>query len=443
MIRLMLDHFRRWSWVLALTAALAFSLGWFVCTADGQSCAFYVLLVSMWAGATLLSFDMKHGLVRTILALPLTARQIGRAWWFATVGIPALAMVVLMLSGAALWSRFHPGKSVPVSVLAVSCLFCLLWLGNGFTMIYGMTNEMFGSRRQRLCLTGISLLSMIMLFGGMFLAFELFEKPVLLAVFIGIGLIVTSASWLRAERFVLGQASFRLATVAGQSRFTGASHHPSVGCGGIAYLLRVSIIRTFSYLAAMVALMTLLTLFLPVVLPNMRMIMLTQMGSFMSLFLMVLFLVMPVLQQLRLWRTLPISTTRLAALIIALAILPLIAVGVAGAVVADFAWGRAAAIMTIKSYMFILAPAALSVFLATWRRTGRGVYLLTSVIVLSCGLLGPLTDERLLHHPIPLLLSSALVAAFVLLCFFLTRLGLVRSSQPYRAQIVPTSPAGI
>jgi hypothetical protein len=163
----------------------------------------------------------------------------------------------------------------------------------------------------------------------------------------------------------------------------------------------------------------------------------------MSLFFMVLFLAMPVLRQLRLWRTLPISATRLAALIIALAVLPLIAVGAVGAVVASFAWGQVAAITTIKSYAFVLAPAAFSVFLATWLGTGRVVYILLFLIIMTFGVLGPINDERLLHHPIPLILSSALVAAFVLLCFLLTRLVLARSSHPYRAQIVQTSPVGI
>jgi hypothetical protein len=65
------------------------------------------------------------------------------------------------------------------------------------------------------------------------------------------------------------------------------------------------------------------------------------------------------------------------------------------------------------------------------------------LIIMSCGVLGPINDERLLHHPIPLIFSSALVAAFVLLCFLLTRLVLARSSHPYRAQIVQTSPVGI
>jgi hypothetical protein len=442
MTRLILDHFRRWGWVLSLAAALAFACGWLICAMKGESCAFWVLAVSMWMGATLLSFDLKHGLVRTLLALPLTARQIGRGWWFATVGIPAVAMALLLLSGAAVWSHFHPGKALPVFVLAASCLFSLLWLGNNFSSIYGMTNELFGSRRERLVVTGISVLSMIMLFGSMLLAFELFEKPLLLAIFIGIGLIVTVASWLRAERFVLGRASFRLTVSVKQTQLPRAEHRPPVGAGGIPYLLRVSFIRGFFYLAAMVALMTMIPLLYSATLPRMGINMLAQMGSFMSLFFVVLFLAMPALRQLRLWRTLPISATRLALLVIALAVLPLIGIGTASTLLAALAWGQVVALTTLKSYALTLVPAALSVLLAAWLGTGRGVYILLFLIVMTCGVLGPISDERLFHHPIPVAMSSALVVAFVTLCFLLTRQVLMRSSRAYRAQGVQENPLG-
>lgn len=91
MRRLILDHFRRWWLVLALIALLTVGLGLLMCATPGQPFAFWVLLLSMWMGAGLLGLDLRHGLVRTVLALPLTARQIGRAWWFATVAIPSFA----------------------------------------------------------------------------------------------------------------------------------------------------------------------------------------------------------------------------------------------------------------------------------------------------------------------------------------------------------------
>jgi len=441
MTRLILDHFRRWWWVLLPTAALSFGLGWYICVLGGKSLAFWVLVLCLWMGATLLGFDLKHGLARTLLALPLTARQIGRGWWFASVGIPALAMGVLLCSGAALWSHFHPAKDVPALKLALACLFCLLWLGNTFTSIYGMTNELFGTWRERLGVGVISLLAMVMLFGSMLFFQQLFEKPLIFTFFLGTGVIVTVASWFRAERFVVGRSSFRLPVV--PSKLACAEHCPPVGGGGVPFLLRTTFVRGFSYLLAMVGLMALLSLRPESGMsPNFRMVMVAHMGSLMCYFFIVLYHAVPGLRQLRLWRTLPISASRLAAVILALAILPLLAVGVVSAVVAGLAWGEGAAITTLKSYAFMLAPAALSMFLATWLGTGRGVYVLLFLIIIGWGTVKPMLETRLFFAQMPVGLSSLLVSGCVALCFFLTRFIVAHSSHGYRAPGVQTSPLG-
>ncbi len=430
MTRLILDHFRRWWWVLGPAAALAFGLGWYICALGGKSVVFWVLVLSLWMGATLLGFDLKQGLVRTLLALPLTARQIGRGWWFATVGIPALAVAALLVSGAALWSRFHPGRVVPVWALAAACLFSLLWLGNSFTSIYGMTNELFGSWRERTGVSGLGMLSMVMLFGSMLLAQQLFEKPIFFAVFLGIGVVVTLASWFRAEKFVLGRASFRLPEVA--AKLPRAEHRPPAGGGGIPFLMRTSFVRGSLYLAAMVALMTLLLFRDSGMPPGFGIIMFAKMGSLMSFFFIVLYHALPTLRQLRVLRTLPIPATKLAAVIMALVLLPLMAVGGVSVLVAGLMWGEAAAITTVKSYGYILAPAALSMLVAAWLGTGRAVYILLFLIIMAWGAVPPLLEARPFFAEFHAGLVSALVAGCVLLSCLLTRQVLVHSSRAYR-----------
>ncbi len=434
MTRLILDHFRRWWWVLVPAGALCFGLGWNICALGGKSSAFWALVLSLWVGATLLAFDMKQGLVRTLLTLPLTARQIGRGWWVATVGIPALAMAALLVSGAALWSRFHPDKALPVSALAAACLFSLLWLGNSFTSIYGMTNELFGNWRERTSIGILSLLSMIMLFGSMLLAQQLFDNPVFFSVFFGIGLMVTVASWFRAEKFVLGRASFRLPEVA--SKLPLAEHRPESG-GGIPFLMRTTFVRGFVYLAVLVGLMTLLSFRRDSgISHDINMILFARMGSVMSAFLIVLYHALPALRQLRVLRALPIHATQLAAVIISLALLPLMAIGGVSVVVAGLVFGKAAVISTLKSYAFILAPAALSMFLATWLGTGRTVYILLFVIIIAWGTLTPIVEASQFFAQFPAVLVSALLVLCVLLSFLLTRLALVHSSRTYRTQRV-------
>ena len=133
MKRLILDHFRRWWWVLALVAVLEFGLGWFIASRPEDNFEFWGLMLAMWTGAILLSFDLRRGVVRAVAPLPLTARQIGRSWWLATVAIPAIALAALLFSGAGTFYHFHPDQAFPADRLALASLFNLVWLGTVFT----------------------------------------------------------------------------------------------------------------------------------------------------------------------------------------------------------------------------------------------------------------------------------------------------------------------
>ena len=133
MKRLMLDYFRRWAWVLALGGIFEFGLGWFIANRPEDNFEFWGLMLALWAGAVLLSFDLRRGVVRAVAPLPLTARQIGRSWWLATVPLPAIALAALLFSGAGTFYHFHPTKVFPAGRLAWASIFNLMWLGTTFT----------------------------------------------------------------------------------------------------------------------------------------------------------------------------------------------------------------------------------------------------------------------------------------------------------------------
>ena len=80
MKRLIFDHFRRWRWILALGSVFAFAQGWFIASSAAYTFEFWVLLLALWTGANLLTFDLQRGVIRAVAVLPLTARQIGRSW---------------------------------------------------------------------------------------------------------------------------------------------------------------------------------------------------------------------------------------------------------------------------------------------------------------------------------------------------------------------------
>ena len=124
MKNLILDHCRRWWWVLGLCAGLEYALGWYMANKPDLPLEFYGLMIAMWSGAILLQKDWRRGAVRAVAILPLTGRQIGRAWWLATVGIPAIILTALLLLGSTIsgvspapltvaWANQSPLQLVP------------------------------------------------------------------------------------------------------------------------------------------------------------------------------------------------------------------------------------------------------------------------------------------------------------------------------------------
>ncbi len=444
MNRLILDYFRRWWWMLALGGALQFRFGWTIAKRPDGAFEFLVFLVALWMGAILLGFDLKHGVARAVLSLPLTGRQIGRGWWLATIAIPASALTALLFLGAATFHCFYPDTIFPAGRLALGSLFVLPWLGTAFTSIYGMNNEaIFGNWRQRASAFFFSLLSVILLFGGMLTLQNSTKQPFKFALYLGVGALLIVAGWLRAEGFVLGRASFRLvapryrvargqpnaaddplrwleafrppatasrlrrrlfdaylrwlAGMAGKS--LRGEHHAPGGYGGIPFLIQTTFVGMFLALVAMVALMALIRHWQRQTMPQgMDVTIFASMASLMSCFFIFILQPMLVLRHLRFLRTMPISATRLAAVMMAFALLPLIASGSLVAGVAGLSLGIPAAIMILKSYAFILAPASLCVFFAVWRGTGKQGYVLL-LLTLFGFQMAPVWLQGILLHP--------------------------------------------
>ena len=105
MTRLILDYYRRWGRVLAIGAVPPLIMGWWITVEPKTPIEFIVALLPVWL---LHLFDLSRGAVRVLLTLPLTARQIGRSWWFANVFIPAIMVAALLFLGAGAAVLWHP-----------------------------------------------------------------------------------------------------------------------------------------------------------------------------------------------------------------------------------------------------------------------------------------------------------------------------------------------
>jgi hypothetical protein len=131
------------------------------------------------------------------------------------------------------------------------------------------------------------------------------------------------------------------------------------------------------------------------------------------------------------------SASKLTAVMIGLVLLPLIAVGAFVAGVSGLTSGTPAAIMILRSYALILAPAALCVVLVGWLGAGRDAFALMLFTVILFQIAPTLAQVYFTNRVIPFSLISVIVGITVALAFLLTRHSLLHSSKTYRVQANP------
>ena len=455
MKKIILDHFRRWWWVLALGAAYALMVGWSMAIptdlgdlghgkkVSGLMLFFFVWLkvqgtlfvmqvfcLTAFTGAMLLVFDLQRGITRAVTTLPLTARQIGRSWWLATVAIPTIALTALFFLGAGAFHFWHPDKIFPTARLAMASFFLLLWLGMNFTIYFNqfVSNPNAGwNWRQGTGNLIITALALWMMFGFGFSA-NAQRNPVKLVIFLCAGTLLTVFGWIRAGKFSpprhkqavgLGRSNLRLSPLA-----PGRSPVPA-GRGGIPFLILEHVPKLFFISLAAAAWMALVLAWQGVIKSWPQAF--ETIGGMGVVFSVLIFLFLsPVVRQVRWLRTLPISATQLAAVLFALTGLPFLALAAFVAAIAALVCETSVAIKIVENYVLILAPASVCIFFAVRFGVGIPAYLVLLVTMAGSQLV-PL-------RPIPFSLAGPVAAGVVSLAFLLTRHALRHSSRTYRIQ---------
>lgn len=429
MSRLILDHYRRWWWVLAIAGAFQFRFGWSIARRSEVTFEFWVFMVALWTSAILLSFNLKHGVVRTVMALPLTARQIGRSWWVATIPIPAVALTALLFMGAGTFHYFHPDKAFPAGRLALASLFVLPWLGTAFTCLYGINNEtIFGNWRERVSATFFSLLAMAMLFGGMLTLQDSTKQPVKFSIYLGVGALLIVVGWFRAERFVMGRASFSLPAL--RRKNPSGQHKAPAGFGGLPFLWQ-NIFIPLAYFG--LAFVGLLLVVVALRQGDSKLVSKQLFETLLPIFntsgyvFCFMFLLQQTGMQLRLLRTLPISTTALAATLVLLPATSILVVGLVWSVVGGgIASGNA--FLTLSNCLMYATLMAIGAAVFVWQGVKLATCLVLVVFVLVSNV-GP----RIFHPTVILTVITALISlGLIVLAFELTRRLLNSSSRPYR-----------
>lgn len=440
MKRLILDYMRRWWWVLAVATVVEFVIGWQTPNgrmekAFGISSSIQVQ-IALFTGALLLSFDLQRGIARTVAALPLTARQIGRAWWLVAVGIPAIVLGALLFLGAAISCSVQPGIRFPWDRLAMGSLLNLLWLGTGFTIILSSMRGLYGNWFERTRNVLFSLLWGAMIGGGFLFFQNVLNEPIRFAGFLAFGAVLTLVGWIYAEPLALGRVSFRLSSL--QSNPSRGQHRAPSGYGGISYLISHTMVRAFMMGLAMLALMPLFI----AIQGHMKtwqngIEILVNNGSNFPLWFVVLFAVIPTMIQLRYLRTLPMSATRLAAVMIVMPFVPLIALGVVMAGTAGAVLGTVAAFKVLNGFAFTLASAALCVIFVGSLGVGRSSFALIIFTMIIFQTLPMWLQVLFKGREIPFSLTGTIVGFIVTAAFLLTRRSLMRNSKAYRVQANP------
>jgi len=319
MNRMILNLYWRWWWIYAPAMLILGTVaGCSVNSKSGQQVFSSLMLqAAVFTGCFTLSMDLQRGIARALLALPLTAKQIGKTAWIAGVLIPSVALAIVVTMGVTIGAMVkhqpveHPG------FYALLWLLCASWQGASFYLLSEMNPANARSVRGMVAgaLWGLS-------FAGCFWLAQVIrmDEPSLpLLGAIGIGVLLSLLGWLRAEDLILQRVSFRQGAQIGNAK-PGQFHAPS-GFGGVPFLWQTLVIRVFYMMLLIAAYFILMQVIfgamkrVPLTPENLANAISPSLVSFGYMFTF-FWLLMPMLMSLRSLRSLPISTPQLAATLV-------------------------------------------------------------------------------------------------------------------------------
>jgi len=393
------------------------------------------LLLSIYLGPSLLSSDQRRGLTRALMALPVTAKQIGRAWWLSTVGVPAL-----LLTATTGLSAIVPVEGGRTGLLFLNCLMQILFLGSLFglssLMVAGDQGGWHERTRRGFWRGFFGTIWRLAIAAGILLLLLDFSwsDPFRAGILVAAGSVLTITGWFLAERMVWRRGAYRPNAQATASRL--AQYKAPAGCGGLPFLWQGLLIPLGWLGLAFVGWLVLAGMFqgrslrFPPQLVEVNVILFSPI-SFLFVYA---FVVVPVVTQLRFLRTLPISASIFAATLV---LIPSGSIIFFGFVFAALGGGD-----LVLGSLLTAAAAAVFVPLFVWRGLGTVTFLPVVLLVIMGAITFPilfmffeLTDGP----PIWTVPFSIIVIA---ISWEITRRVLRSSSKAYRVDPLVTSDWG-
>ena len=434
---IILDYFRRKGLVLLGGAILEFVIGMF----SGSTGAEHIhplgtlqIQISIFMGAFLLSLDLQRGITRTFASLPVTIGQIARAWWYATVGITSLVLIACLFAGAGVGLFIHSGIGVDWNWVGLAAVCLFLWMGTGFTLIFFVSGAGFwygsGWRRGVNILAGLG--CGLMLGGGFWLFQGAENHPLKLILMLAFGAGMTIIGWFCAEKLVAARASFKPGTQAAR-RKQGAFRLPG-GYGGIPYLVGTTCLRTLFIGLVMVALIALVFWMQDSAGLKWRNTVKEMLGmGFFPFWVVTLVSCLPLLLQIRLLRSLPISSTVLSMVMMTAAVLPQLALGSVIVAITGPFLGMAATLNLAGSLVLGLSISVISLVLILWLGYGRlSLILMMALLLVSQGV-PPWLHIAFHYGQIPLATEMVIAVVTIIAGGLLARWLLMRNSKVYRS----------
>ena len=455
MKRIILDYLRRWWLVLPAILIAYFAFQAFSIHENSSqisndqivasvlntintiynTCIFQILMVLGF----LLMWDIQHGLPRVLTSMPVTTRQIGRAWWLASVALPAMAVGVIGLFALLLFAG-RTNAMISLENYLMGWILATLYLGAMFGALTFMTTTIPDTFTDRIRTLLPNSLFALTLFGFMFLKLETLTMTKTILIFAAYA-ILSVLGWFRAERMVLQRAGFRPAAQHPQKQPT--QHKIPQGFGGLPYLAQRTFIQTTLIGLAIMSWMILaMSFFFHGQNQTQAIVPMINGGSIPYVFVLI-FSIIPIIFQLRFLRTLPISPSALAATLVFLPVFSIATVGVIVTALASSVTGEAVILHAVNGFLMLGAKAAVMVTLIVWRGLDALTYLLIFLMVISDSLtslgmtlifhLGTKTPEH------PLWINLTIFSLCVAVSFALTQRLLAKSSSAYRVRMMPAN----
>jgi len=381
---LILDQFkRRWFlWVLFCLVHIVFgSFNYGMLGSDFIFPAAFILGPNIWL------MDLQRGYSRVALTLPYTARQIGRTWWWISVGFASILMMVFSFLGMAvyfLWS----GKELSFlkwfeCVTANTLLYgSLFWLFSG-SILY-LSSVDWRKRIRRLLVGGLYL---AIIGGCVYLLFNMQKSPVEMAAFYICTLAMTIAGWHRAESMIADYSEYRNASQ--QPENSRRQFKAPNGFGGIPFVFTTTFSGVWSFGILFLIIMNLLDFAIKHQFDWHHLTRSIDNGGAFFPFIFVFILMrsgFSLSHNLRFLRTMPVSTAKLAATLLSVVILPLLTLFLAFTALAWTETGSVECISFFKIELLAIAPVSVFIAVSIWNTQANFI----KTVLLVIAILAPL-----------------------------------------------------